>query len=77
MQAIIVIGKKILTLIHTLAKKKENYNPEKSIRICPQGAVKSCRLKQSEPVMAWGQGGFHHQSKEAANKHKTAPCLYP
>lgn len=29
MQALIVVSKKILTLIHTLAKKKENYNPEK------------------------------------------------
>ena len=29
MQALIVISKKILTLIHTLAKKKENYDPEK------------------------------------------------
>lgn len=29
MQALIVISKKILTLIHTLAKKKESYDPEK------------------------------------------------
>lgn len=29
MQALIVISKKILTLIHTLAKKKEKYNPDK------------------------------------------------
>lgn len=29
MQALIVIGKKILTLIHTLAKKKESYDPGK------------------------------------------------
>lgn len=29
MQALIVISKKILTLIHTLAKKKENYDPNK------------------------------------------------
>ena len=29
MQALIVVSKKILTLIHTLAKKKENYDPEK------------------------------------------------
>jgi transposase len=29
MQALIVISKKILTIIHTLAKKKENYNPDK------------------------------------------------
>lgn len=29
MQALIVVSKKILTLIHTLAKKKENYAPEK------------------------------------------------
>ena len=29
MQALIVISKKILTLIHTLAKKKESYNPGK------------------------------------------------
>lgn len=29
MQALIVISKKILTLIHTLAKKKEGYDPEK------------------------------------------------
>ena len=29
MQALIVISKKILTLIHTLAKKKENYDPVK------------------------------------------------
>ena len=29
MQALIVISKKILTLIHTLAKKKENYDPDK------------------------------------------------
>ena len=29
MQALIVISKKILTLIHTLAEKKENYDPEK------------------------------------------------
>ena len=29
MQALVVISKKILTLIHTLAKKKENYDPEK------------------------------------------------
>ena len=28
-QALIVVSKKILTLIHTLAKKKENYDPEK------------------------------------------------
>ena len=28
MQALIVISKKILTLIHTLAKKKESYDPE-------------------------------------------------
>jgi len=27
-QALVVISKKILTLIYTLAKKKENYNPE-------------------------------------------------
>ena len=29
MQALIVVSKKILTLIYTLAKKKENYDPEK------------------------------------------------
>ena len=29
MQALIVISKKILTIIHTLAKKKEHYNPDK------------------------------------------------
>lgn len=29
MQALIVVSKKILTLVHTLAKKKENYDPEK------------------------------------------------
>ena len=29
MQALVVISKKILTLIHTLAKKKENYDPAK------------------------------------------------
>ncbi len=29
MQALIVISKKILTLIHALAKKKENYDPDK------------------------------------------------
>lgn len=29
LQALIVVSKKILTLIHTLAKKKESYNPEK------------------------------------------------
>lgn len=29
MQALIVISKKIMTLIHTLAKKKESYDPEK------------------------------------------------
>lgn len=29
MQALVVVSKKILTLIHTLAKKKENYDPEK------------------------------------------------
>ena len=29
MQALVVISKKILTLIHTLARKKENYNPDK------------------------------------------------
>lgn len=29
MQALIVISKKILTLIHTLAKKKESYDPRK------------------------------------------------
>ena len=29
MQALIVVSKKILTLIHTLTKKKESYDPEK------------------------------------------------
>ena len=29
MQALIVISKKILTLIHTLARKKESYDPNK------------------------------------------------
>lgn len=29
MQALVVISKKILALIHALAKKKENYNPDK------------------------------------------------
>lgn len=29
MQALVVVSKKILTLIHTLAKKKESYDPEK------------------------------------------------
>ena len=29
MQALIVVSKKILTLIHTLARKKERYNPDK------------------------------------------------
>ena len=29
MQALIVVSKKILTLIHTLAKKKESYNPDR------------------------------------------------
>lgn len=29
MQALIVISKKILTLIHMLAKKRENYDPNK------------------------------------------------
>ena len=29
MQALIVVSKKILTLIHTLAKKEESYDPEK------------------------------------------------
>ena len=29
MQALIVVSKKILTLIHTLAKKRESYDPEK------------------------------------------------
>lgn len=28
-QALVVISKKVLTLIHTLARKKENYNPDK------------------------------------------------
>ena len=40
MQALIVVSKKILTLIHTLAKKKEHYDPETSLRVCPQGAAK-------------------------------------
>lgn len=29
MQALIVISKKILTLIHTLVRKKEGYDPDK------------------------------------------------
>lgn len=29
MQALVVVSKKILTIIHTLAKKKENYDPDK------------------------------------------------
>lgn len=29
MQALVVVSKKILTLIHTLARKKENYDPDK------------------------------------------------
>ena len=29
MQALVVIGKKVLTLVFTLAKKKENYEPMK------------------------------------------------
>lgn len=29
MQALVVVSKKILTLIHTLARKKESYNPDK------------------------------------------------
>ena len=43
-QALIVVSKKILTLIHTLAKKKEQYNPDKMF-----GAV---RKKQLETVAA-------------------------
>ena len=40
MQALIVVSKKILTLIHTLARKKERYNPEKVF-----GHVRSEQLK--------------------------------
>ena len=29
MQALVVVSKKILTIIHTLAKKKENYDSDK------------------------------------------------
>lgn len=35
MQALIVISKKILVLVHTLAKKKENYDPDKVfVHVC-------------------------------------------
>ena len=40
MQALIVVSKKILTLIHTLAKKKEHYDPEKVF-----GSVRREQLK--------------------------------
>ena len=40
MQALIVVSKKILTLIHTLAKKKESYDPEKVF-----GSVRREQLK--------------------------------
>ena len=40
MQALIVISKKILTLIHTLAKKKESYDPDKVF-----GSVRREQLK--------------------------------
>lgn len=40
MQALIVVSKKILTLIHTLAKKKENYDPGKVF-----GSVRREQLK--------------------------------
>jgi transposase len=39
-QALVVISKKILTLIHTLSKKKERYNPEKIF-----GEVRKKQLK--------------------------------
>lgn len=42
MQALIVVSKKILTLIHTLAKKKESYNPEKVF-----GYVRREQLKEA------------------------------
>ena len=40
LQALIVVSKKILTLLYTLAKKKENYDPEKVF-----GAVRREQLK--------------------------------
>lgn len=40
MQALIVVSKKILTLLHTLAKKKENYDPKKVF-----GSVRREQLK--------------------------------
>ena len=39
-QALVVISKKILTMIHTLSKKKEHYSPEKVF-----GAVRKSQLK--------------------------------
>lgn len=39
-QALVVVSKKILTMIHTLSKKKEHYSPEKVF-----GAVRKSQLK--------------------------------
>ena len=40
MQALVVVSKKILTILHTLAKKKENYDPDKVF-----GHVRKAQLK--------------------------------
>lgn len=41
MQALTVVSKKILTLIHTLAKKKESYDPEKVFRYVRREQLKA------------------------------------
>ena len=42
MQALIVVSKKILTLIYTLAKKKESYDPRKSSDLSAGTAKSGC-----------------------------------
>ena len=40
MQALIVVSKKILTLIHTLAKKKESYDPRRYSELSAESSSK-------------------------------------
>lgn len=43
MPALVVISKKILTLIHTLSKKKECYNPERVFGPVRKGQLQAAR----------------------------------
>ena len=59
-----------------VVKEKGNVQAEEVLWRRQEEAVREgCVRKHHMPEKARGQGGHLHQPKEAARKHKTAPCL--